>query len=268
MKVVGKKICRCDATLKYQEVAMVDPEIGGEEVVVRLSPAALGRFRSGVLYPREWLRLTCRIGPHYRLLSRENYSIAGRTMSSRLGRLASLVAGSAFPSKADCESSARLSVLVGVAWGGQDLGREVYGTAMRDIVAANHSERILVMVDAVASRIRQVAEIQDIINNYVASCVNRVDIDWLSRRWSKRGHVGHSSLIALSIAHMQREEVLALAQGALLRMPESRRFYETSGWRLLLQSATGQDRQSIAEFFVSNVDASHRDQAHKYISRN
>ncbi len=255
MRVIGESVARCDATLVRGRVSVVDPEISGWNGVLYLCDQGLSRFREVELFPREWLRLACRISPHYRLLESACYSRFGEPEhTDRNGNdLKGHTRSERFPSVAEIARSAKTAVLVGVAWSAEDLLAESSEGSLRQLINDHASGDLYSRIDSLIARRRQVGEIRDLCYRLVERLVDDPDPVWIDRHWSMHGSESLGALIDLSLRVWRWDLVEARAARVLADIPGPRRRWETQGWHRLMKAAPAHERARLRDAFLRGV---------------
>lgn len=261
MRVIGESVARCDATLVRGRVAVVDPEISGWNGVMYLCDEGLSRFREVELFPREWLRLACRISPHYRLLEGACYSRFGEPeYTDRTGDdLKGHRRAERFPSIAEIARSPKTAAQVGVAWAGEDLLAEAGLGSFRQLINDHAPDALCSSLDSLIARKRQVGEIRDLCYRVVERLVDAPQPDWIDRQWSAHGIESFGSLIDLSLRVWRWDVVEGKATTILAAIPGDRRRWETPGWHRLMQAAPASERARLRDIFVRGVPAAEHD---------
>jgi hypothetical protein len=264
MRVIGESNGRCDATLARGAVSVVDPEISGWSGVLYLCEAARSRFRDGELSPREWFRLACRVGPHYRLLGEECYSRFGEEYDADPKEYGS---SDLFPSSADVARSPRTAVMVGVAWSAEDYFAEVGDGSLRSVINRHAPEAVYSSLDSVIARKRQVGEIRDVCYMIVERLIDAPKSDWVERQWPAHGVESFMTLTDLSLRVWPWNVVEERATPSLAVIPGERRRWKTSGWHRLMQAAPAVERARLRDKFLVGVPAADRDLVVRFLER-
>ncbi|NUQ51981.1 MAG: hypothetical protein HUU19_04710 [Phycisphaerales bacterium] len=269
MKVIGSKLGRCDASGLSGEVNIIDPEIGGMEWLrIYLAPDVCDRFVNCCLTSRWWFRLANRLGPDYRLLAGECYSIRGQPLDLDESEAELPGIGEGFPDDAEIIRSPIRAVRVGVIWtDASPLESDVHPEVLWEAVHRNDPQLMLHAMNRVIGRRRQTDEIRDLVYRFAKRYSAPVTPAWLSSQWSQFGHMSLGSLFALAIQHSPWLEVRAQVLDALLRLPPQRVRWEAAAWCDVLREAPFVDRAMLQDRFIERTPTEHRVTVDEMFSR-
>lgn len=259
MRVIGCKYGRCDATLKRESIAVCDPEIAGNSFHLYLSSGSLTRLKAASLFPREWLRISLRTSPNYRLVSGERYSSCGEAVDNPFMKHAISSAShdrTRFPDEYELRRSPKSAVAVAIVCEGDDLLDEVLGSVSLTSILRHHPQSTVYNVlDRFARRKRQTAEIQDLINSVVLKQLDDVPCSWVIARWGGYGRTCMSSLVPISLRVLGWSVTYDYCRESLAAIEPMKRWSEYHGWRLLLKAAPDCRRQRMRSLFIDMLPA-------------
>lgn len=253
MKTCGKVERRCDATLEWTECQIVDPQLKGEHFPLYLCNGAYMRFESGRLYPREWLRLALRLGPHHRYVSEDYYCPFGETEQLHENSSVTMAPRLAFPSPVEIARSPSLAVRVGVVWDGEDYFKKYLTTSLEELLKRQDQTLIYGALRRLSDRQRQVTEMQDYLHIFVENFVESPEPEWIRSRWCSYGSLCLGTLIDLSVGRLEWLEIRQHAEAALEKLAVDRLRWETPAWIHLITAAPRNQKTELLDVFLKRI---------------